>query len=141
MTLFSRIGLIAGALALSAPALAQDNTPVAIGDVDVVTRMNASVNELVADRIRDMLAPGDLLRLLVVSQQAALAANCDGYDLDPQRFGTVMNDIVSDLQAQTDASANNLPVDVVMHAYGISLGGQTAVAAYDIDAFAPAARP
>jgi hypothetical protein len=80
-------------------------------------------------------APGDVLRLLFVAQQQALAATCEGFEIDRERFRTVMNSILGSLQALTEPEQNNLPVDVVMHALGVAVGGQIAVAAFDQDAY------
>jgi hypothetical protein len=47
-----------------------------------------------------------------------------------------MRDILDPLYALLDdPAANNLPVDIALMAYSLSLGGQAAVAAYDIEAY------
>ncbi|HSO83703.1 hypothetical protein [Thiocapsa sp.] len=129
------IGALIGAMAIAASAAAQDTVPADPTQSDAVMRMHMAVNTLVGERIKDLLQPGDVLRLLVVARQEGFALNCDGYQLDREKLTAVMNDIVSDHKDSVEPNQNNLAVDLVMRAYGIALGGQTALAAYDRDAF------
>lgn len=122
-------------MAIAASAAAQDNVPADPTQSDAVIRMNMAVNTLAGERIKDLLQPGDILRLLVVAPQEALALTCAGYQLDREKLTAVMNDIVSDHKDAVEPNQNNLAVDHVTRAYAMALGGQTAVAAYDRDAF------
>lgn len=135
MKMATRLGALACAASLATAAAAQDGTPVDPADVDVVTRMNAAVNTVALERMGDLVEPGDMLRLLVVAQQQALTESCEGYEMDWERYSAVMADIMADLFAMTEEGQNNLPVDVVLMAYSMSLGGQLAVAAYDPEAY------
>jgi hypothetical protein len=65
--------------------------------------------------------------------------NCEGYEVDNEKFNAVMNDIVSDLKPLTQEGQNNLPVDTVMAGYSTALGGQLAIAAYDKDVYCASA--
>lgn len=125
-----RFTVAALALALAAPALAQDD-PAA----DPVLRMNDAVNTAALTRLGDLLPPGDVLRLFAVARQEALATSCDGYELDMARYTAVLNDILAGLREGTEPGAENLPVDVAMSAYSVVLGGQIAVGAFDQAAY------
>ena len=128
------IAAISGAIAFAGHVLAQENAPADPAE-DPILRMNTAANTYAIESASRLLEPGDVLRLLVVVQQKALAANCDGFEVDHERYRTVMNSIMGELQELTEPEQNNLPVDVVMHALGIATGGQLAVAAYDQDAY------
>lgn len=131
----TRISALACAIALAAPALAEERTPVDPADIDPITRMNNAVFDLAIERIEKLLEPGDILRLLLVAQQKGLALNCVGYEMDQDRFKGVMQDIVKDITALTEAGQDNLAFDMVIGSYQIALGGQMAVAAYDPKAY------
>lgn len=110
-------------------------TPVDPATIDPVARMEKAVNTKALERIMTersgLLSPGDGLRLLIVAQQRALAENCEGYAVDEAKFAAVTSDILSSLNEMVEEGQNNLGVDMVMGAYAMSLGGLTAVAAYD----------
>ncbi|MFN6952192.1 MAG: hypothetical protein ACK4NE_06325 [Albidovulum sp.] len=132
--------LAAASLLAALPVSAEDaQTPVDPATIDPVARMEKAVNTKALERIMTdksgLLSPGDGLRLLIVAQQRALAENCDGYAVDETKFAAVMSDILSGLQGMTEEGQNNLAVDMVMGAYAMSLGGLTAVAAYDTARF------
>ncbi|TCM78376.1 hypothetical protein [Rhodovulum steppense] len=130
-----RISALACAMALAAPAFAEENTPVDPAQIDPVTRMNNAVFELAIERVEKLLKPGDILRLMLVAQQKGLAINCAGYEVDDKRFGAVMQDIVKDITALTEQGQENLAFDIVIGSYQMALGGQMAVAAYDPAAY------
>ena len=122
--------LAMAALVLGNPAWAAEPTT-----DDVVKRMNKAVDGYVFESALRLLSPQDSLRLVMVARQAAAARSCEGYAIDGEKFGKVMNDIVAALAALTKEGENNLPVDVVNAAYSVSFGGQLAIAAYDTNAY------
>lgn len=131
----SRLSALACAIAVAAPALAEERVPVDPARVDPAARMNQAVFDLAFERIEKLLAPEDILRLLLVAQQKGLAINCDGYEVDNDRFKAVMQDILKDITGLVEAGQDNLAYDIVVGSYQIALGGQMAVAAYDRKAY------
>lgn len=98
-------------------------------------RMSSAVNRHFFDHVLRVLPPGDAMRLFLLAQQRAIAMNCDGYAVDEAKFTAVLNDIAAPLRSRVPAGQDNLLVDVVMHGYGVALGGQIAIAAADTAAY------
>jgi hypothetical protein len=119
------------AVAFAAPVLAQDNTPVPHGDVAPERRMAMQVNSKAFRMVENLLEPHMTLRLALVARQKAIAATCDGYDVDDARFSEVMAKALEKLSALTEEGQNNLPFDIALHAYFTMFGGELAIAAYD----------
>ena len=90
------IAAISGAIAFAGHVLAQENAPADPAE-DPILRMNTAANTYAIESASRLLEPGDVLRLLVVVQQKALAANCDGFEVDHERYRTVMNSIMGEL--------------------------------------------
>jgi hypothetical protein len=125
-----------GTVALTMSGLANGTEP-AVAPVaeDAAERMTKAVDKHVFESILRLLPPPESLRLVLVARQYGAALSCEGYEVDQQKFSSIMNDIVATLTPLTEPGQNNLPVDVVMAGYHASLGGQIAVAAYDKDAY------
>ncbi len=129
---------VAAACALAppaGPALAQTATAAARADVDVRTRMAMHVNTVVFDRLAQLLEPQEILGLIIVAQQAAIAINCEGFDVDPGRHAAAVTRLTGKLSAMTEAGQNNLPQVIAMSGYALAMGGELAAAGYDIAAF------
>jgi hypothetical protein len=136
MTGFRQFLALIGAVALTLPGLANGTEPAAPPAAeDAAARMTKAVDKHVFESVLRLLPPPDSLRLVLVARQYAAALSCEGYEVDQQKFSSVMNDIVATLTPLTEQGQNNLPVDVVMAGYHASLGGQIAVAAYDKDTY------
>jgi hypothetical protein len=128
-------GSLAILMSLGNAVSAQQGDPVAREALDPASRMSIAVSAAVHERVKDLLDPVQNIALVVVAHQVAIAETCEGYEVDWTAFGEVMNGLLADLQTLTPEGQNNLAVDVVMHAYGIALGGDLAVAAYDTAAY------
>lgn len=136
MTGFRQFLTLIGTVAMTMPGLVNGTEPTAASVAeDAAARMTKAVDKHVFESILRLLPPPESLRLVLVARQYAAALNCDGYEVDQQKFSSVMNDIVATLTPLTEPGQNNLPVDAVMAGYHASLGGQLAVAAYDKDAY------
>jgi hypothetical protein len=122
---------LAAALLLGSAAVAQQGDPVAREAVDAAYRMGMAVSAAVQERVKDLIDAEKNVQLVLVALQTAIAETCEGYEMDWDAFASVMNGVTADLQALTEEGQNNLAVDVVMHAYGIALGGEVAIAAFD----------
>lgn len=126
---------LALALLAGGAALAQEGTPIAPDAVDPANRMSIAVTAAVHERVKDLIDPQKTIRLVLVAHQAAIAETCEGYEMDVEKFTTAMNDIVGDLWDLTEEGQNNLAVDAVMFAYGMAVGGEAAVAAFDTETY------
>lgn len=125
-----------GALALAAhgAVLAAESSSADLGEVQ--KRMLAASDGHATRAVQRLLEPGEVLRLLLVARQKAAAETCAGVVADQDRFHAVMQQgILSRLSGLVKEGQNNLPLDIVMGAYSVALGGQLAVAAYDKDAY------
>jgi len=100
-------------------------------EVRVETRMSAAVTAAVAEQVRELVDPQKTLGLYVVGAQRAAANTCEDIEVDEDKYAAVMNEILADVSGLVEAGQNNLALDRVMIGYGIALGGETAVAAYD----------
>jgi hypothetical protein len=127
--------LALGTLILANGSLAAADTSAGAAAEEPHKRMADRVYRHVFDSVLRVLSPQDVLRLVLVAQQSAIAETCDGYARDEERFHAVMQDITGELSAATAEGQNNLPVDVVMSGYATALGGQLAIAGYDTEAF------
>ncbi len=130
MTGFRQFLTLIGTVAMTMPGLVNGTEPAAASVAeDAAARMTKAVDKHVFDSILRLLPPPESLRLVLVARQYAAALNCEGYEVDQQKFSSVMNDIVATLTPLTEPGQNNLA------GYHASLGGQLAVAAYDKDAY------
>lgn len=119
------------AFACAVPAWAQDNTPVPHSEVAAERRMGMQVNSQAFRMVENLLEPHMTLRLALVARQKAIAATCDGYEVDDARFAAVMAKALEKLSALTPEGQNNLPFDMALYAYFTMFGGELAIAAYD----------
>ena len=132
MTTRTLIGaaLAAAACVLIPAAMAEQATLDA-----TATRMVEAVDKHALDTALKLVTPQDGLRLILVSRQRAAALSCEGFAVDEAKYASVMADIVRELTPLVEPTENNLPVDVVMNAYNMTVGGQLAAAAYDPEAY------
>lgn len=124
------------AIPLAAPA---ENRPVPQADVAPRDRMTMHVNSLILPELLKPVPPVNALGLVLVAEQAAIAAGCPRYDLDAERFGAVMSRLLEPVSALAEAGRENLPLDVVMNSYSTVKGGALARAGYDLASFCAAA--
>lgn len=99
------------------------------------SRMVEAVDKMALENALKLVNPQDGMRLIMVSRQHAAALSCEGFAMDEAKYEMVMSDIVRELTPLVEPSQNNLPVDVVMNAYSMSVGGHLAAAAYDPEAY------
>jgi hypothetical protein len=127
--------MLGAAVAVLPLAGAAQNQPVPRGDVKPLNRMAMHVHAVVAPELARLLPAADVLKLVIVAEQAGIAASCAAYDLDAERFGTVMNRLLAPVQALVAEGQQNLPLDVVMGGFATIKGGALARAGYDMATF------
>lgn len=131
--------VVVAGLAFGSEVSAQSGDPVAKADVPASERMAFEVGTHAFERMGDLIAPNKKLMLLLVAKQRASATVCEGFDVDEALFTAVMSDALSEVLGLVGEGQNNLPLDTVMLNYGIMVGGELALAAYDPDAYCAAA--
>src|SRR6056297_1987690 len=129
-----KFGPLACAITFAVPALAQDGTPVDPSDIDAVTRMSNAVADAVVENVQsfEIWDDGDTTRLLLVARQKGLSMNCEGFEVDEERFRTTMTDVLGNLYALAgNPGQNSPPVDIALSSYSMAVGGEVAIAAHD----------
>lgn len=139
MKLLSLAAALSMGALLPVTALAQTGDPVAKADVPPAQRMAMQVGTHAFEQIHDLLPPNKKLMLLLVAKQRASAIACEGFDVDEALFTSVMTDVLSEVLGKVAEGQNNLPMDSIMLNFGIMVGGELALAAYDPDAYCAAA--
>lgn len=128
-------------LAMAGAALAEEGDSVDRASLSPQDRMSMDVGSYVFSTYLSGLIQDEfeaarlLLRLMMLAKQNALAATCEGFELDSARYTAVLNDIMAPFQGLVDEGNNNLVVDRVMFGYGALFGGQLALASNDPDGF------
>jgi hypothetical protein len=125
------------AITIGPAAHAADTANTGLGAVQ--QQMDKAASTDATENMLRLLPPGEVLRVLVVARQYAMASSCEGYEVDEEKFRAIMNDVVSKLAPLAEEGQNNLPIDSVMAGYYTVLGGQLAIAAYDPEAYCAAA--
>lgn len=114
-----------------APAAAEKRKPASLADARAMNRMAMHVHGTAAPELQRLLPAADVLALSIVAEQVAVAASCPARDLDPARFGAVMNRILGPIQDKVDEGRENLVLDVVMGGFSTIRGGALARAGHD----------
>lgn len=129
----------AASLASASLAFAQEGEPVAKADVPPSERMSMAVGTHAIKQMGDLIAPEKKLMVLMIAKQRASAQVCEGFEVDQALFTAAMSDALSEVIGLVEEGQNNLPMDVVMFNYGVMVGGELALAAYDPSAYCAAA--
>ena len=116
-------------------ATAQDATPADPATSDLGQHIAASYSTTATEFFEDLLAPEQILRLLILTKQQVVGTVCEGYVLDEEGLDSARNAILSTQPKTDDGNLNPLIVGRIMHGYGIFLGGEMALATYDPDAY------
>lgn len=130
--------IAACSFAMASTVSAQDSTTTPYSPKE---QMAIAVMKHVAENNLEGLIEGDfeeaqlLLRLSLLAKQFAIAETCDGFELDNDRYVSVLNDTISPFSGLVEEGQNNLVTDRVMFGYGTLLGGELALASFDPDAF------
>lgn len=120
---------------LAGVGLARAEATAQEAEVSTNTRMSAAVTAAVAEQVRDLIDPQMAIGLYLVGYQRVAADTCEGFEVDPAKHQAVMNNILADVSGLVEEGQNNLPLDRVMIGYGMAVGGETAVAAYDLELY------
>lgn len=131
--------VLAGGLAFASVAVAQSGDPVNKADVPPSERMAMQVGAHAFEQMGDIIEPNKKLLILLVAKQRASAAVCEGFEVDETLFNNVMTDALSQVIGLVEDGKNNLPLDNVMFNYGVMVGGELALAAYDPAVYCAAA--
>jgi len=121
--------------AITTSALAQETTPVDPATLELGQRMSMSYANLSDTYFEELLAPEQMIRLFIVAKQQIVATACDGFALDEERLNGALNEIIGTQPRNEDNTFNYLIFGRIMHGYGISKGGEMALATYDPDAY------
>lgn len=126
------IGISALLLALVAgTSLAHAKIAAAQAEFAPENRMSAAVTAAMAKHVGDLVDPQTTIGLFLVGYQRVVADTCTGFEVDEGKARTVMDALLADVTGLVEEGQNNLVLDVVMVGYGMGVGGETAVAAYD----------
>lgn len=143
MTSLRKLACAICLLPLAGVAAAQTGEAVDLEALSPIDRMGITVSTHVAENLQgfgDLFTPQIMFQLGAVAQQKVIALKCDGYDLDPVRYGAVMDSILTPLiemskTTESDTASINLPFLIAMNQFSILVGGNLAAAGYDLDAF------
>jgi hypothetical protein len=94
-------------------------------------RMSAAVTAAMAKHVGNLVDPETTIGLFLVGYQRVVADSYAGFEVDEEKARTVMDALLADVTGLVEEGENNLVLDVVMVGYGMGVGGETAVAAYD----------
>ncbi len=130
----SLLSALCGA-AIATGAVAQENTPVDPANISLGQRIAMSYANLSDDYFKDLLAPEQLFRLIIVTKQQVVATACDGFKLDEARMNDALNAILGTQPKDENGEFSILIFGRIMHGYGIIKGGEIALATYDPDAY------
>lgn len=122
-------------LALAGNALAQENKPVPRTDLEPADRMAMHVMSYAFEHMADLIPPEKKLQLAMVAKQRAAADSCDGFEIDNQKYIAVMNATMADVVGLVEDGKENLVTDRVMFGFGMMMGGELALAAYDPEGY------
>lgn len=114
-------------------ACADTTTPVDPATIDVKQRMSMAYVDQSFLLFNDLIAPEDMLKLILVTKQEVLAAVCEGFEIDNDKLTSVLNTVLA--KPMADGNPDALVFGRVMHGYGIVKGGEMALATYDPDAY------
>lgn len=120
-------------LAGTGAALADTTTPVDPATIDVKQRMSMAYVDQSFTLLKDLVDPGDVLKLVLVTKQEVLAAMCEGFEIDNDKLTTVLNTVLA--KPMAGGNPDSLVFGRVMHGYGVLKGGEMALATYDPDAY------
>ena len=126
--------VLAGISGLSTAAIAQD----ADNEVDAVTHMGLTTGMALDAAMEKTFDQGQINMLKSVAHQQAVAMTCAGFTVDEAKFRTEMNRIYYNSEGdQVDLTPEQLHDHEKMASmgFGMALGSQLAIAAYDHDAF------
>ena len=125
-----------GAIALcAAGAQAQDADE---QEVDVLTHMSLVAGESLDAALSRNFDKAQIEMLKSVAHQQVVASKCDGFEIDPSKYRAEMNRIYyTNDGEQIDVTPEQLHQHekLAMMGFGLALGSQLTIAAYDHDAF------
>ena len=125
---------IAASLLAAAPALAQEEGE----GVPVTVDMDLSIVEGLHASLTPLFDQGQINMLRSVAHQRVVAAVCEGFAVDDARFHSEMNLIYYDTEGeQRDVTPEELAhiEQLAAYAFGVAVGNQRAIAAYDEAAY------
>lgn len=129
---------ILSALALTVAAgsaAAQETTPVARAEVDPAKRMGMHFTSFAFKQTEQDFPPQKMLLLAIIAKQRVAAESCEGIEIDEAKYTGVMNAAMVDVMSAAEADAKDTALNRIMYAYGLIVGGEMAVAAYDPGAY------
>jgi hypothetical protein len=123
------------------PAVAQQVTLVARGDVPAEERVTMDVLGRIYGDLEDLIGegkpmpPGHMLRVMLVAKQKAAAETCEGFAIDPARYETVMAGALKGVSASVAGEGSDEMFQRVMLAFASGFGAGLAFAALDPEGY------
>lgn len=121
---------------------AQESTPVDPATADLGQRialsysdMATSFFDMATSFFKDLLAPEQVIRLLVLTKQRVVGTVCEGYTHDTEKFDKAVTDVLAIEPKTDDGSISPLVLGRIMHGYGIFLAGELAPASHDPESY------
>lgn len=134
--------LIAISLLAAAPAVASEPTgaPVDKASVGPEGKMGIQVANYAMDSLQGIVPQPKIFRLMLLAKQKALAAACDEFTLDDDKYKAAMAVALEDVTRLVSPSDANPALRKVLFGYGTLLGGELAIAAYNPASYCAAGR-
>jgi hypothetical protein len=131
---------------MTTSATAQNAEPVERASLSPEARMNMAITAHVFDyfaRHEGLMEAQDVFLLSLIAKMKAVSQVCEGFDLDHERYTSLMREIIGPLflmsrGAEPGHPSSNPLVTIAMSGYSMLVGGNLAVAAYNPDGFCAA---
>jgi hypothetical protein len=134
--------LILLAAAVAVPAVAAEPTKLPRADAPPLVHMDLTATDALKSALKDSFDPGQINMLKSVAHQQAVTIVCTGFTVDKARFENEMNLIYDDAKGKPKvltADAKAVLERKAALGFGMALGSQVAIAAYDEKAFCESA--
>jgi hypothetical protein len=125
--------IIAISVLSAAPVSASEPTgaPVDRASVGPEGKMGIQVANYTIDSLQDILPQPKIFRLMLLAKQKALATACDEFTIEEEKYRAAMAVALEDVTKLTAESDANPALRKVLFGYGILLGGELAISAYN----------
>ena len=111
-------------------------------DAPALVHMDLAATEALKNAMKPTFDSGQLNMLKSVAHQQVVVITCDGFNIDKARFETEMNLVYDDAKGKPKllTPAQRVALDKkAMFGFGMAMGAQIALAAYDEKAFCASA--
>ena len=127
--------LSAATLMLASGAFAQSEDPAPVGITEVLTEMSLNVLNGVDETLSKHLDDTHKAVLISLAQQQSVASNCDGFEMNIERYTAEMGYVLDFLGSIDDEGKREDAKLATMMGFAAIVGGQDAIAAFDPERF------